>query len=116
MNAIRQKRVFKTKNWVLLNSVFCLICVHLRSSAADSFLPIGADAIPPRSGVRVGGGRRAAEAGGADRLELCAGLELGGLTPSLGLYTEVVLAVMRPVWVMIRPRPGEFVYSEPKCE
>lgn len=52
-----------------------------------------------------------AKNGGADRLELNATLELGGLTPSLGLTKEVLSAVDLPVIVMLRPRPGDFCYS-----
>ena len=39
----------------------------------------------------------AAAAGGADRLELCASLKVGGLTPSLGTYSRVRRAVRLPV-------------------
>ena len=56
-----------------------------------------------------------AEAGGADRLYLCAGLDLGGLTPSVGGLCEVRKVTTLPVWVAIRPRPGDFVYSEAEC-
>lgn len=48
---------------------------------------------------------------GADRLELNAALELGGLTPSLGTLIAVKEAVDLPVLVMLRPRPGGFCYS-----
>jgi copper homeostasis protein len=54
----------------------------------------------------------AAQEGGADRLELNAALALGGLTPSLGTLIEVKATVALPVFVMIRPRPGGFAYSE----
>jgi copper homeostasis protein len=54
---------------------------------------------------------RTAHAAGADRLELCAALELGGVTPPLGALIEIKRAVPLPVMVMIRPRPGHFTYS-----
>ena len=53
----------------------------------------------------------AAIAAGADRLELCAGLELGGLTPSIGLVETVVAMSKVPVIVMLRPRAGGFRYD-----
>jgi copper homeostasis protein len=54
---------------------------------------------------------RRAEALGADRLELCARLELGGTTPDWQLVAAVLEAVNIPVKVMIRPRGGDFVYT-----
>lgn len=54
---------------------------------------------------------RAALAGGADRVELCSALELGGLSPSTALIEHTV-AVGLPVHVLIRCRPGDFVYTE----
>jgi copper homeostasis protein len=53
----------------------------------------------------------AAAAGGADRLELCSALDLGGLTPTLGVFLEVRAAVNLPICLMLRPRPGDFVHS-----
>lgn len=53
----------------------------------------------------------AAIEGGADRLELCADMHVGGTTPSESLILEVVERVSVPVFVMIRPRGGSFVYS-----
>jgi|GEM_PF-607711 len=50
---------------------------------------------------------------GADRLELCCGLETGGLTPSVGLFRETRAAVgpQMPINVLICPRVGDFVWS-----
>ena len=59
---------------------------------------------------------RAAIAGGAHRLELCADLDAGGTTPARSLVTEVLADVMVPVLVMIRPRPGDFVYSRAELD
>lgn len=49
---------------------------------------------------------------GADRLELCADFGEGGTTPSLGLFKMIKSKVNVPVFIMIRPRGGDFVYSE----
>ncbi|MDZ4701219.1 MAG: copper homeostasis protein CutC [Rhodothermales bacterium] len=54
----------------------------------------------------------AATEAGADRLELNAALELGGLTPSPGLVAEVLAVTTLPVIAMLRPRAGDFVYSD----
>jgi copper homeostasis protein len=63
--------------------------------------------------VSVAGVRAALDAG-ADRVELCASLEVGGITPSIGLIerTVAITAVRRlAVHVLVRPRGGDFVYS-----
>ena len=56
-------------------------------------------------------GARIAHAQGADRIELCSALGVGGLTPSLAL-TEASARVGIPVHVLVRPRPGDFVYND----
>jgi len=53
-----------------------------------------------------------AEKGGAERVELCSALFLGGLTPSLGTIQEAKRRLKIPIMVMVRPRGGGFAYSE----
>lgn len=53
----------------------------------------------------------AAEEGGADRVELCSALPLEGLTPGPGTIKEAKRILSIPVYVLIRPREGDFVYS-----
>lgn len=53
-----------------------------------------------------------AELGGADRLELCSDLIVGGTTPSLALFERIREKVTIPIHVLLRPRFGDFLYSE----
>ena len=55
--------------------------------------------------------RVAAEAG-ADRFELCAALDVGGLTPTIGTFLAIRDELRVPVFAMIRPRPGGFCYAD----
>jgi copper homeostasis protein len=54
---------------------------------------------------------RAAESGGADRIELCSQLSIGGVTPGPDLMTKTIETLSIPVFVLIRPRAGNFVFS-----
>ncbi|KQX07290.1 MULTISPECIES: copper homeostasis protein CutC [unclassified Leifsonia] len=68
-------------------------------------------AVQDLAGVRV------ALEEGADRIELCVALDLGGLTPSIGLVEAAVAAAAEAratdfVHVLVRPRGGGFVYDE----
>ncbi len=57
-----------------------------------------------------------AEAAGADRIELCSELGVGGITPSHGLIKMVKEKIKLPVHVLVRPRSGHFTYSKTEFE
>jgi copper homeostasis protein len=54
----------------------------------------------------------AAKRGGADRIELCGDLGVGGVTPAGSLMVGTRANVQLPIFAMIRPRAGDFVYSD----
>lgn len=57
-----------------------------------------------------------AEKRGADRVELCDNLDVGGTTPSYGTIKTTVEKLKIPVFVMIRPRGGNFCYNKNEIE
>jgi len=57
-----------------------------------------------------------AEKAGANRIELCSELAVGGITPSFGLIKKVTKTLKIPVFVLIRPRSGNFNYSDDEFE
>ncbi len=59
---------------------------------------------------------RAAIEAGADRIELCAGMPEGGTTPSFGEIALVRELLPCGMHVIIRPRGGDFLYSEEECD
>ncbi len=58
----------------------------------------------------------AADQSGADRIELCSALDIGGLTPSHGLIQACVAQCELDVFVMIRPHGGSFIYTQKALE
>ncbi len=57
-----------------------------------------------------------AQSAGADRIELCSELGIGGITPSYGLLKKIKELLTIPVHVLIRPRSGDFTYSRTEFE
>jgi copper homeostasis protein len=58
------------------------------------------------------GAALAAERGGADRIELCADLRCGGLTPTMEQLRDVRAVLRLPIFAMVRPRAGNFFYND----
>jgi copper homeostasis protein len=61
-------------------------------------------------------GLLAAQENGADRVELCASVLEGGITPSIGMVREALRVARVPLFVIVRPRGGDFLYSEAEFE
>ena len=57
-----------------------------------------------------------AEKNGADRIELCGDLSVGGITPTIDLLKKTIAAINIPIMAMARPRGGDFVYSKNELE
>lgn len=77
------------------------------TNASESLLEVAANSVA--SAV-------AAQQGGAGRIELCSGLELGGLTPSHAQIARARELLRIPLYVLIRPRGGDFLYDDDECE
>lgn len=57
-----------------------------------------------------------AQKAGADRIEICAELGVGGITPSFGMLKSIKENISIPVHVLIRPRSGDFTYTDREFE
>ena len=58
----------------------------------------------------------AAIQGGADRLELCSALAVGGLTPYADLLRQIKAEISLPVRCLMRPRAGDFLYTQEEID
>ena len=59
---------------------------------------------------------RAAQAGGADRLEFCSALAVGGLSPYPELLRQIKAECSLPVRCLMRPRAGDFLYTKDEID
>ena len=57
-----------------------------------------------------------AQQSGANRIELCSALALGGLTPNAGFVQKSIDLTTIPLYTILRPRAGDFVYSEQEID
>lgn len=57
-----------------------------------------------------------AQGAGADRIEVCSALSVGGITPSFGLVKKAISLFSKNTFVLIRPREGNFIYSDEEFE
>lgn len=57
-----------------------------------------------------------AQIAGAHRVELCKQLNIGGITPDMNVVKKVLETISIPVFILIRPRNGDFVYSKKEFE
>ncbi len=80
-------------------------------SAADKSVAMGLEVAADSVGSAL-----AAQQGGAMRVELCGGLDGGGLTPSFGTLAVVRERLQIPLYVLIRPRVGDFVFDAAEVE
>ncbi|KAI9060511.1 hypothetical protein FKP32DRAFT_1655802 [Trametes sanguinea] len=95
------------------------MCIKNSFEQSDTSMPPSAERVTIEVCIDSVESAIAASRGGADRLELCGNLGLGGgTTPSLGLFKAVREATPRamPIMVMIRPRTGDFLYTDAELQ
>lgn len=96
------RSISELKNPVTLEAGTGKCLTGLRSSMTTLFFELCAESIEAAT---------AAQAGGADRIELCSRLAESGVTPEPALTAASVAAISIPVYVLIRPRTGDFVFT-----